>query len=93
MARGRRAKLLDIAAALAGVCYIKQSIFTSGPAHHSALAVAPAAVVAVASAPAFADDIGEASKKLTAAKLSLHEGSRFKLVPLQLKARSFRRGT
>ena len=37
------------------------------PARRSALAVAPVAVAAVTSAPAFADEIGEASKKLHAA--------------------------
>jgi len=67
MARGRGAKLSVVAAALAGVCYVKQNAFVSGPARRSALAVAPVAVAAVASAPAFADEIGEASKKLTAA--------------------------
>ena len=67
MARGRGAKLSVAAAALAGVCYVKQNAFVSGPARRSALAVAPAAVAAIASAPAFADEIGDASKKLTAA--------------------------
>ena len=39
----------------------------SGFARHSSLAIVPPAVAAVASAPIFADEIGDVAKKLTVA--------------------------
>merc|ERR1719226_364390 len=55
-----------VAAAVATVHYLrKPSAFVPSPARHTAVMAVPAVAVAGASAPAFADAIGDAAKKLS----------------------------
>jgi len=59
-------KVMMVAAAVATVHYLrKQSAFVPSPARHTAVMAVPAVAVAGASAPAFADAIGDAAKKLS----------------------------
>jgi len=56
--------LFIAAAALAAVCHFRKPAFVPSPARRTASVVLPAAAVAAASAPAFADSIGDAAKVL-----------------------------
>jgi len=56
--------LFIAAAALAAVCHLRKPAFVPSPARRTASVVLPAAAVAAASAPAFADSIGDAAKVL-----------------------------
>jgi hypothetical protein len=63
---GSSKAMMMVAAAVATVHYLrKQSAFVPSPARHTAVMAVPAVAVAGASAPAFADAIGDAAKKLS----------------------------
>merc|ERR1712079_837260 len=58
--------MMMVAAAVATVHYLrKPSAFVPSPARHTAVMAVPAVAAAGASAPAFADAIGDAAKKLS----------------------------
>jgi len=64
----RNGKVLIIAAvAFAAVCHFRQPAFVPPPARRAASLAVPAIAAAAASAPAFADEIGDAAKKLATA--------------------------
>merc|ERR1719361_2128026 len=56
--------MMMVAAAVATVHYLRKPAFVPSPARHTAVMAVPAVAVAGASAPAFADAIGDAAKKL-----------------------------
>merc|ERR1719232_2561238 len=58
-------KAMMVAAAVAAVHYLRKPAFVPSPARHTAAMAVPAVAVAGASAPAFADAIGDAAKKLS----------------------------
>merc|ERR1711897_76602 len=58
-------KILIAAAGVAAVCHLQQSAFVPPAVRRTASLAAPAAVAAAASAPALADPIGDAAKKLS----------------------------
>merc|ERR1719420_101324 len=58
-------KAMMVAAAVAAVHYLRKPAFVPSPARHTAAMAVPAVAVAGASAPAFADAIGDAAKRLS----------------------------
>jgi hypothetical protein len=70
MARNGKA-LIIAAVALAAVCHFRQPAFVPPPARRAASLAVPAIAAAAASAPAFADEIGDAAKKLSTAAYPL----------------------
>lgn len=64
MARGRKTCLIA-ASALAVAYHLRRPAFVPAPGRRGALAALPAAAAAAAAAPAFADEIGDAAKKLS----------------------------
>jgi len=62
---------LITAVAIAAVCHLRQPAFVPPPARRVASLAVPAIAAAAASAPAFADEIGDAAKKLSAAAYPL----------------------
>merc|ERR1719232_756598 len=58
-------KAMMVAAAVAAVHYLRKPAFVPSPARHTAAMAVPAVAVAGASAPAFADAIGDAAKQLS----------------------------
>ena len=64
----RTSSVLFVAAmALMAVCHFRQPTFVAPPGRRAASLAVPAIAAAAASAPAFADEIGDAAKKLSSA--------------------------